>query len=80
MTFADLVKTLTNRTLVRIEKIIEPHATVILTDGRMGTIDTIRDAYGDGVQRAYVIGETFAAWVTEKEISMYKNVEFALAA
>jgi hypothetical protein len=69
-----------SRKLVQVEKLIEPQATVILTDGRMGTIDTIRDAYGDGVQRAYVVGETFAAWVTEVEISIYKNAQYALAA
>lgn len=82
MTFTDIRNRILNRKLATVERIIDTGATVLLCDGRLGILDTVADAYGDGVQRGYVVGlrNEFAAWVREGEISFYKNVELAQAA
>lgn len=73
MTLSDILHTLTrrNRTLARIERIIEVGATIILTDGRMGTLDSIDIIQGE--RRGYVLGDGFAASVTEDDIFIYRN-------
>lgn len=66
------------KTLARIERLIEIGAFIMLVDGRYGTLDSIDMVQGE--KRGYVIGDGFAASITDSEIFAFKNVEFALAA
>jgi len=72
MTFQDITNRIFNRYARRIERTIEVGAYIILTDGRAGVLDSVDMVQGE--KRGYVIGEGFAASVTEAEIAFYKNV------
>lgn len=80
MTFADVMNTITRkpRTLARVERTIETGAFILLTDGRFGTLTSIDMIQGE--KRGYVVGQGFAASVTEVEIFAYRNMELAIAA
>lgn len=66
------------KTLARIERLIEVGAFIMLADGRCGTLDSIDMVQSE--KRGYVIGEGFAASITDNDIFAFKNVEYALAA
>lgn len=66
------------RTIARIERLIEIGAFIMMTDGRYGTLDSIDMVQGE--KRGYVIGDGFAASITDDEIFAFRNVELALAA
>lgn len=74
MTFADIFNALTRkpRTLSAAERTIELGAYILLADGRAGTLDSIDTVQGE--RRGYVIGNGFAASVTEQDIFAYRNV------
>lgn len=66
------------KTLARIERLIEIGAFIMLVDGRYGTLDSIEMVQGE--KRGYVIGDNFAASITDNNIFAFRNVEYALAA
>lgn len=66
------------RKLQQIERTIEVGAFILLTDGRFGVLESIDMVQGE--RRGYVVGNGFAASVTEVDIFAYRNMELAQAA
>lgn len=79
MTLSDITSKITRKpkTLARIERTIELGAFVMLANGKFGTLTLIalRDYYEGEQKRAWVEGDGFTAWVTEKDIFAYRNIQ-----
>lgn len=80
MTFASIATAIFRkpRILANVERTIEIGAFILMTDGRTGVLASIDLIQGE--KRGYVVGQGFAASITETEIYAYKNVNFSLAA
>lgn len=80
MTLADITTAIFRkpRILVTVERSIEIGAYILLNDGRAGVLASIDMVQGE--KRGYIIGEGFAASVTEADIFAYANVNVSIAA